>query len=91
MTSPSILLGIILSTIYGVLFHLIKNGGLGRLGVYIIFSWLGFWLGQFLADQLNIDFLTIGTIHAGAASIFSWIFIGLAHWLSRIEINQKQA
>lgn len=91
MTSPSILFGILLSTIYGVLFHLLKDGGLGRLGVYVIFSWIGFWIGQLLADQLNINLLTIGTIHTGMASLLSWVFIGLAHWLSHIEINQNQA
>lgn len=89
MTSPSILFGIILSTFYGVIFHLFKGGSLGRLGVYIIFSWMGFWIGQLFAELLNIDFLTIGTIHAGIASIFSWIFIVVSHWLSHIEINQR--
>ena len=89
MTSPGILFGVILSTIYGFIFHLFIGGGLGKLGVYIIFSWIGFWIGQLAATQLGISFITIGSLHIGVASIFSWISIGIGHWLSRIDRDRK--
>jgi hypothetical protein len=67
--------------LYGAIFHLIRGGGIGRMLVYIILSWVGFWLGQLLAEKLNWDFLNIGTLHLGIATISSLAVMMLGHWV----------
>ena len=46
MTFPAIIFGIVLSTAYGTAFHFWKGGSLNKLFLYIILSWLGFWIGH---------------------------------------------
>jgi len=87
MTLPGFLIGAILATLYGAFFHLWRGGGIGRLFVYIIASWIGFWTGQFLADRTGWTFLSIGQLHLGLATLISLIFLGLAYWLGRYESN----
>ena len=42
MTLPGILIGIVISSLYGSAFHLLRGGGLGRVLLYIIMAWVGF-------------------------------------------------
>jgi hypothetical protein len=89
MTLPSAIFGFITSTLYGALFHLIRGGSLWRLALYIFLSWLGFWLGHLIADLLNWDFLSVGPLHLGIATIFSWLFMLIGSWLSHIEVEHR--
>ena len=89
MTVPSLLLGFIISTIYGLGFHLLRGGGAGRLLLYLIVSWIGFWLGHYAANQLKWTFASIGPLHLGLASVVSIIFLFLGHWLSLVEPEKK--
>jgi hypothetical protein len=89
MNTPSILLGLIISSLYGALFHLWRNGGGGRLILYLLLSWLGFWTGQFLGNLLNITFGSIGPLRLGMATIFSILSLGIGYWLSLIESSQQ--
>lgn len=85
MTLPSVILGILLSTLYGVVFHVWKGGGLGRLFLDIILSWIGFWLGHFIARGLDITIGSIGSLSLGAATAGSVLMLALGNWLSRSE------
>jgi len=88
MTLPSLVLGIVLSTLYGAGFHLWKGGGLGRLIFYIGLSWAGFWLGHFLANLGGWSFDRVGALHVGAASLSSFVFLGAGYWLSLVEVQR---
>lgn len=88
MTLPSILLGIVLSTLYGAVFHLLRGGSLGRLGLYLILSWAGFWIGHFTAQALGWVLVPIGPLNAGFASLGSFLFLGVGYWLSLVEIER---
>jgi uncharacterized membrane protein YeaQ/YmgE (transglycosylase-associated protein family) len=83
MTIPSFILGIIISSLYGAVYHLIRGGSLGRLLLYLIFSWTGFWVGQFLATRLEISFINVGPLHLAAATIGSITFLVVGDWLSK--------
>ena len=89
MTIPAVIFGIIISTLYGSVFHLIRGGNLGRLILYIILAWLGFWIGHFIAEWLNWEFLNVGPLHLGVASIFSWFFMIIGAWISHIEVERQ--
>ena len=87
---PALLLGLILATLYGAVFHLVRGGNLGKLVFYIILSWFGFWTGNFIANQLDWDFLTLGTLNIGLATIFSWLFLIIGYWLSSVTPSQSK-
>jgi hypothetical protein len=81
MTLPTLVFGGLIATLYGAIFHLVRGGGIGRMIVYIILSWAGFWSGHLLAERLNWDFLNIGTLHLGIATVSSFVIMILGHWV----------
>jgi hypothetical protein len=89
MTLPAILLGLLISTLYGALFHLWRGGGFGRLILYLFLAWLGFWSGQALASSLGWTFLSIGQLHLGMATITCFLFLFVGYWLSLIDRGRK--
>ena len=89
MTAPAILLGFLLSTLYGAAFHLIRGGGAGRLLLDLILGWLGFWIGHFLGARLGLDFAMVGPLHLGMATAGSLLFLFIGNWLSLAEPADK--
>jgi uncharacterized membrane protein YeaQ/YmgE (transglycosylase-associated protein family) len=89
MTTPSLLFGLVLSTLYGSIFHLWRGGGFGRLLLYIILGWFGFWAGHFLSDYYQWTFGLLGPLHVGAATIGSIIFLLIGYWLSLVEVDRS--
>jgi hypothetical protein len=87
MTLPSIILGFFISSLYGAIFHLWRGGDGGKLFLYLIFSWIGFWLGQIVGDRLSLTFASLGPLHLGVATLGSIIILGIGYWLSLIETN----
>ncbi len=81
MTLTTLIFGGLIATLYGALFHLIRGGGIGRMFMYIILSWVGFWAGQFLAEQQNWNIFKIGTLHLGIATISSLVVMIMGHWV----------
>ncbi len=88
MTLPSLLLGVLLSTLYGAVFHLLRGGGLGRLLLYILFSWVGFWAGHFVASYFNWTYDSLGALHLGTASIGSLLVLLVGYWLSLVQVER---
>ena len=85
MTIPALAFGIIFSTLFGALVHLVTGGILGRLIIFILFSWIGFWGGHFLGSYLDWTFWSLGPLHMGMATLGSIIFLGLGFWLSLLN------
>ena len=77
-----LVLGFLLSTIYGAVFHLIIGGPPRRLLLYVAASWIGFAVGHLIGDLLGIELLKLGAIHLLAASIGSWVALILSWFLS---------
>ena len=80
--ASGLVLGFLLSTIYGAVFHLLLGGPPRKLLLYVLTSWIGFALGHFVADLLGIETLKLGAIHLLAASIGSWLALILSWFLS---------
>jgi hypothetical protein len=89
MTVPAFLFGFLISSLYGALFHLWRGGGPGRLSLYLILAWAGFWTGHFLGRQLNWSFSSLGPLYLGTATVTSLIFLGVGYWLSLVEVEKK--
>ncbi|MFZ0534754.1 MAG: hypothetical protein WAM09_16400 [Anaerolineales bacterium] len=89
MSIPTLFLGLILSTLYGALFHLWRGGNAGRLLLYFILAWVGFWLGQLIGNYLNVTFDTLGQLHVVIATLGSLIFLAIGYWLSLVQAENK--
>jgi hypothetical protein len=48
MSLPAVLLGFVISSLYGVLFHIVRDGRIARLLLYLALSWAGFALGHLM-------------------------------------------
>lgn len=89
MTIPAFAFGLLISSLYGAVFHLWRGGGVGRLLLYLLLSWLGFWIGQLMASRLGWTFGSVGPLHLGLATISSFLFLLLGYWLSKVEVQKK--
>jgi hypothetical protein len=85
MTLPALAFGILFSTLFGAVFHLITGGSLVRMIMFIIFSWVGFWGGHFLANTLDWTFWSVGPLHMGMATLGSLLFLAIGFWLSLLN------
>jgi hypothetical protein len=89
MHLPALFFGFILSTLFGAGFHLLLDGGLGRLILFLLAAWAGFWAGQYLADRLEWIFFSLGPLHLGMATLGSVIFLAGSYWLSLVDTEKK--
>jgi uncharacterized membrane protein len=80
--ASGLVLGFLLSTIYGAIFHLILGGPPRKLLLYVVVSWAGFAAGHFVGDLLGFEVLKLGAVHLLAASIGSWAGISLSWFLT---------
>ena len=81
MTLPTLIFGGLVATLYGAIFHLIRGGGLGKLILYILLSWVGFFSGQFIAERTGWEFINIGALNLGIATITSILFMIVGYWI----------
>ena len=88
MSIPTLILGLILSTLYGALFHLWRGGSAGRLLLYLLLAWIGFWVGQFIGNLLNISIDTLGQLHIVTATLGSLVLLFLGYWLSLVRVDK---
>ena len=86
MTLPSLLFGIILSTLYGALYHLWRGGSRKKRLLFVILAWLGFWGGHWLGSVLDWTFAAIGPLNVGMATLVAGLFLAVGDWLSQVEI-----
>ncbi|MEZ0394903.1 MAG: hypothetical protein ABWK53_00505 [Anaerolineales bacterium] len=89
MTLPALLFGIVLASAYGAAFHFWKDGSLGKLVLYIVLAWAGFWIGHFLGATLGWTFAAIGPLNIGMATIGAALFLFVGEWLSRVEVSRR--
>lgn len=85
MTLPALLFGFLVSTFMGAAFHLWKNGGIGRLLLYLLLAWGGFWLGHTLGNAFGLTFGSVGPLRLGMAVLIAGVTIYVGYWLSLIN------
>lgn len=89
MTPQAFLLGFLVSTLIGALFHVWRGGKWGRLLLYLGLSWLGFWSGHLLAEEFGWSFAAVGPLKLGTAVLVSIAVLGIGYWLSLIKVDKK--
>jgi hypothetical protein len=87
MTLPAYFLGFVYALLLGSLFHVWRDGGVGRLLLYLVLSLAGAALGQWLGTLLNWSVLTVGALNLGLITLGSLLFLVTGYWLSLVEIR----
>lgn len=85
MTTPGYLLGFMLASLIGVIFHLLRGGHIGRLFLFLVLSWAGFWAGHFIGNYLGFGLGRIGVLNVGVAVLGNLIFLFVGSWLIKFE------
>lgn len=87
MTLPSAIFGLLCAMLIGTVFHLVVDGGPGRLVLYMLLSIAGFGVGQWLGSAQGWVFLPIGPLNFGAAVAGSLLTLFVGHWLSKVDVR----
>ena len=82
MPNPVFIFAFVIATMYGLGFHVILGGNARRMVLFIVTSWVGFLLGQYVGGHLGIDLLRIGVIHLAPASVTAVGLLIFAHVLT---------
>lgn len=82
MPNPVHLFVFVIATMYGLGFHVIMGGNARRMVLFIVTSWLGFLLGQYVGGYLQIDLFRIGTVHFLPATVCAAGLLVFAHVLT---------
>lgn len=84
-TASALVLGFLLATAYGAGFHFLLGGPSRRIILYLLAAWMGFAIGHFLGDLLNIELFKLGALHLFSASLGAWIALIASWWLAGQE------
>lgn len=87
MNISSYLFGFIIATLLGALFHIWRDGGIGRLLMYLLLSWFGFFIGHLAAKSFELKFMNVGPVNLAGGIVGSVILLFLGHWIGRIDQN----
>lgn len=82
MTLPAVIFSFFVATLLGSMLHLWRGGSLTQLLIYLVMSVIGFFVAQYLANSVSLNFIRVGTINLGMGIIGSLLFLGLGYWLS---------
>ena len=87
MTTPALVLGLVIACLIGSLFHVFVGGGFGRLLLYLLLSLMGFALGEWVGSMRNWILFPVGTLNLGVGIIGSVILLVGGHWISLVKIG----
>ena len=87
MNFPSFFLALLIASLLGALFHLLRGGGPKRILFYLILAWGGFFIGHFFAAWSGWFLFRIGALNAGIASLSALLFLFVGDWLARLDIK----
>jgi hypothetical protein len=63
MTWQGLVLGFLLASLSGLLFHVVRGGPLSRLALYVVTAWISFFAGQFVSMLLGWNYWRLGTLN----------------------------
>lgn len=80
-TSPALLVGSVMATLWAALFQLF----FGRRLIDLVRNWfvglVGFGVGQVTADALGFTWLMVGQVHVAEGTLACWVAMVVAYWL----------
>ncbi len=82
MPNPNLVFAFVIATMFGLGFHLLMGGDARRMVLFVVTSWLGFLLGQYVGGYLEISLFKIGVVHLLPASVSAVAMLIFAHILT---------
>ena len=89
MTLPALLFAILIASLYGALYHLVRGGGFWRLLLFLVLSLAGFALGHVIGLWRGWVWFPLGAVNLGPSSVGSLLILLLGDWLSQVEVNEQ--
>ena len=87
---PGIALSALFAILIGFIFHFWKGGGFFRLLFILIFSIIGFSIGQWVGFSSKSNFLKVGWVFLGFGILGSILFSLIAAWLTNIRLDKLE-
>lgn len=81
MSTPSLLIALLIALFLGALYNVIRNGGATHLIVYLIMSIFGFVAGHMVGVWRAWFLFPVGSLNLGMEIIGSLVFLIFADWL----------
>lgn len=78
---PSLVFSLLLSSLYGAVFHFVWGKRWRDLVVYWVVGVLGFAIGQALFVLLGFSVYMVGEVRVVEATVTSWVCLFVARWL----------
>jgi uncharacterized membrane protein YeaQ/YmgE (transglycosylase-associated protein family) len=85
--SPAFTFGFLISTLFGLLAHVIFGGDGRRLVATIVAGWVGFGIGQAIGQVMDIRVLALGPINLLSASFGAVVATAATAFLSAHRNN----
>lgn len=82
LLSPSLVFSLLLSSLYGAVFHFLCGKRWRDLGIYWAAAVVGFGLGQAIFGLLGFSVYMIGQVRVIESTIVSWGCLLVARWLN---------
>jgi hypothetical protein len=86
---PGITISLLFALLIGFIFHFWKGGGILRLFFILVFSVIGFGIGQWVGVSMDSNFLKIGWVFLGFGVLGSILFSFIAIWLTNIRLEKQ--
>ena len=74
-TIPALIFAVLIASLLGALYHLIRDGGFGRLFLDLLLSYSGFALGYFVGVWQGWSLFPLGGLDLGLSIAGSLIFL----------------
>ncbi|MCO6453440.1 MAG: hypothetical protein J5I90_21845 [Caldilineales bacterium] len=79
--NPAVIFILILTLIYGTLFHIVRGRGWVDLLLSLVMALVGMILGQIIGTLLGLNLLRIGQVYVLEGTILAWLLMLAAAWL----------
>ena len=83
MTIPALIFAFLIASLYGAIYHLIRDGGPGRLFQFLLLSWVGFVLGHLVGIWQGWQLFPLGQLNLGMSTLGSLLLMVARDLFSR--------
>ncbi len=89
MTLPGALLAFIIASAVGLLFHLLRGGGVARIGLFLATAWISFFSGHYVGEWLDLHILRLGSLNLFAALFGTLLGLFTASLLAGPSVDRR--
>lgn len=90
MTTQSALLGLLIASVCGLGYHVLRGGGVSRLALYVASAWVSFGVGHIAGSLLGWQALRIGPLNLLPALLATVIGLVVADVLAGSEARRHR-